>query len=146
MERLTGIGKVAATVGGTAWTVKSLAIIAMNGHFQPIEGVLYFLGVGGILVGAFGLSAFIAQRISGATRWLIFVATLVVAVIVTSLASSFIQEAVADSYTGDNVGIEEEIGILTPGVIWLAIGLFLLFSTRGEPQEPISKEDGRVPL
>ena len=53
-----------------------------------------------------------------------------VALVVTALASSFIQSAVADAYTGNNVGIEEEIGILVPGVIWLAIGIFLVAATR----------------
>ena len=124
------VGKIAATVGGVAWTVKAGAIIAMDGHFQPIEGVLYFIGVGGIFVGAFGLAAFAAARFSGAVRWIVFVVALAVALFVTAVASSFIQEMVADSYTGTNVGIEEEIGILTPGVIWLIIGLFLLMASR----------------
>ncbi|HEX2240411.1 MAG TPA: hypothetical protein VHJ82_04650, partial [Actinomycetota bacterium] len=130
MHNLIQIGKLAAVVGGGAWTVKSLAIIAMNRHFQPLEGVLYFLGVGGIVVGAVGLSAFVAVRWAGAQRWVGFVVVLVAAVFITSLASSFIQTAVADAYSGDNVGIEEEMGILTPGLIWLAVGLFLLAVTR----------------
>lgn len=139
MQQLVGIGKIAAAVGGAAWTLKSGLIIAMNEHFQPIEGVLYFLGVGGILVGALGLAAYVAARASGAMRWFLFLVTLVVAVIVTAIASSFIQEAVADSYTGNNVGVEEEIGILTPGVIWLAIGVFLLIATRRRPTLPGDK-------
>ena len=130
MDRLVRIGTLAATAGGAAWTIKSLAIILMNAHFQPLEGVLYFLGVGGMLVGALGFSAFIARRWSGAARWLAFVVTAGVALVVTALASSFIQSAVADAYTGSNVGIEEEIGILVPGVIWLAIGIFLVAATR----------------
>src|SRR5687768_11050221 len=130
MQRLIDIGKVAATVGGAAWTVKAGAIIAMDGHFQPLEGVLYFLGVGGMFVGAFGLSAFIAIRASGVARWVFFVATLAASLVITALASSFIQEKVADSYTGSNVGIEEEIGILVPGILWLVIGLFMLAATK----------------
>ena len=130
MDRIITVGKFAATVGGAAWTVKAGAIIAMNDHFQPIEGVLYFLGVGGIFVGAFGLAAFAAVRISGPARWAVFVVVLAAAIVVTAIASSFLQEMVADSYTGTNVGIEEEIGILTPGVIWLLVGLFLLMATR----------------
>lgn len=140
MERLIGIGKIAATVGGAAWTVKSLAIIAMNDHFQPIEGVLYFIGVGGILIGALGLAAFFGVRGSGAARWLIFVVVLGVSMVITATASSFIQETVGDSYTGTNVGIEEEIGILTPGVIWLAIGAFLLVATKTSgPDRPTAE-------
>ena len=130
MMGLIGIGRWAATVGGAAWTVKSLAIIMLNDHFQPIEGVLYFLGVGGILLGALGLGAFFAARRTGAASWLTFVIVIAVAVIVTALASSYIQETVSDSYTGNNVGIEEEMGILTPGVIWLAAGIFLFRATR----------------
>jgi len=130
MTKLAEIGKIAATIGGAAWTVKSLAIIAMNDHFQPIEGVLYFLGVGGLLVGALGLGAFVAARWTGAARWVGFVAVVAVAVIVTSVASSVVQTSVADAYTGGNVGIEEEMGILTPGVIWLAIGVYLFAAAR----------------
>lgn len=129
MERLIRIGKIAAVVGGGAWTVKSLLIIIMNDHFQPMEGILYFLGVGGIFVGAFGLAAFFAARRQGMARWLTFLVVLGVAVVVTALASSFVQETVADSYEGGNVGIEEEMGILTPGLIWLAIGAYLLAAT-----------------
>lgn len=131
MEGLIQFGKMAATAGGAAWSVKSLVIIVMNDHFQPLEGVLYFIGVGGILVGALGLSAFVAARWSGIQRWIGFVVVLAVAVVVTSIASSFIQNAVGDAYTGTNVGIEEEIGILTPGVIWLFVGIYLLAATRG---------------
>ena len=130
------VGKLAAVVGGGAWTIKSLVIIAMNGHFQPLEGVLYFLGVGGILIGAFALAGFVAARWTGMCRWVAFVATLVMSVVVTSAASSFLQNAIADAYTGNNVGIEEEIGILTPGVIWLGIGVFLLMATRHVPTKP----------
>src|SRR5688572_13409177 len=115
MEKLIDIGKVAATIGGAAWTLKSGLIIAMNDHFQPMEGVLYFLGVGGMLVGAFGLAAYVAMRADGAARWLLFIVALAASLVITALASSFIQELVADSYTGNNVGIEEEIGILVPG-------------------------------
>lgn len=49
----------------------------------------------------------------------------------TSVVSSVIQNAVGGAYTGTNVGVEEEIGILTPGIIWLLIGLFLVGATRG---------------
>ena len=132
MGRVLQVGKVAALVGGIAWTVKSLVIIALNAHFQPMEGVLYFIGVGGILVGAFGLGAFLARRWSGALRWVVFAATVFIAAVVTSWISSLIQEAVANAYTGDNVGLEDEIGILVPGLIWLAVGLFLLSATRNE--------------
>ena len=132
MERLIDIGKKAALIGGAAWTAKSLLIIAMNDHFQPIEGVLYFLGVGGIFVGALGLAAFFGAKASGASRWLFFLIALAAAVVVTALASSFIQETVADSYTGNNVGIEEEIGILTPGLIWLVLGIYLMVATRSK--------------
>ena len=131
MQHVITVGKWAATIGGAAWTVKAGAIIAMNGHFQPLEGVLYFIGVGGIFIGAFGLAAFFAMRSAGAMRWVTFVVAFAVAVAVTWFASSFIQDAVVDSYTGNNVGIKDEIGILVPGVIWLAIGLFLLRAARG---------------
>jgi len=128
MERLAAWGKILALVGGAAWTIKSLVIILMNGHFQPIEGVLYFIGVGGIVLGAIGLGAFVARRWSGAARWIGFVAVLAVAIVITAVASSFVQTAVADSYSGNNVGIEEEMGILTPGIIWLLIGLWMIMA------------------
>lgn len=130
MDRLLQIGKIAALVGGVAWTVKALVIIVRSANFQPLEGVLYFAGVGGILIGAFGLAAFVARRWDGAKRWIGFVVVLVGAAVVTSMVSSVIQNAVGDAYSGTNVGLEEEIGILTPGVLWLLIGLFLVGATR----------------
>jgi len=136
MTKLAEIGKIAATVGGAAWTVKSLVIIALDGNFQPFEGILYFIGVGGLLVGALGLGAFVAARWTGAARWVGFVAVVAVAVIVTSVASSVVQTSVADAYSGGNVGIEEEMGILTPGVIWLAIGLYLFAAARRQESDP----------
>lgn len=136
MEQLARIGKVAALVGGVAWTVKSLTIIALNDHFQPIEGVLYFLGVGGILIGALGLGAYVARRWTGVQRGLAFAITVVLAALVTSVVSSFIQNAVGDAYRGNNVGLEDEIGILVPGLIWLATGLFLLRATRDVGHAP----------
>ena len=139
MEGLLRVGRIAATVGGVAWTVKSLVIIALNDNFQPIEGVLYFVGVGGILVGALGLGAYVASRWTGPARWVGFLAVVIVAAVVTSVVSSALQTAVADAYTGGNVGVEEEIGILTPGVIWLVVGLYLLRATgrgRGEQTAP----------
>lgn len=60
-----------------------------------------------------------------------FAVVLVGAAVVTSVVSSVIQNAVGGAYTGTNVGVEEEIGILTPGIIWLLIGLFLVGATRG---------------
>lgn len=141
MDGLIKLGRIAGTIGGAAWTIKSLIIIAIDGKFQPFEGILFFLGIAGILLGALGLGAFIAQRATGAARWIYFVVTLVVAIVVTSLASSFIQNAVGDSYTGTNLGIEEEMGILTPGVIWLAVGLYLLMATRSaraDAEEPLA--------
>lgn len=130
MDRLTSIGKVLATIGGASWTVKSGAIILMNDHFQPVEGVLYFLGVGGLIVGAMGFAAFVARRWSGPVRWVGFILLTAAALTVTGLASSLVQTAVADSYTGSNVGIEEEMGILTPGVIWLTLGFYMIAATR----------------
>jgi hypothetical protein len=134
--RIAQVGRVAALVGGLAWTIKAGLIILMNAHFQPVEGVLYFIGVGGILIGAFGLAAFIGLRWTGVARWIVFAVAIAAALFITSFASGSIQTVVADAYTGNNVGIEEEIGILVPGVIWLAVGLFLWRSSRaGEARQ-----------
>lgn len=130
MERLTTIGKILAAIGGAAWTVKSGLIILMNDHFQPFEGVLYFIGVGGLAIGALGFAAFFARRWEGLRRWIGYILVAAVALAVTAVASSFIQSAVAGRYTGTNVGIEEEMGILTPGVLWLLTGLYMIIATR----------------
>lgn len=128
MNRMFSTGKVLALIGGAAWTIKSMLIILMNNHFQPIEGVLYFIGVGGIVIGAFGFGAFFARRWNGAARWIGFVLMVAVAIVITAVASSVVQNAVAGSYSGSNVGLEEEMGILAPGIVWLIIGLLLLMA------------------
>src|SRR5687767_13512793 len=130
MDRLTNLGKVLATIGGAAWTVKSLVIISMNDHFQPIEGVLYFIGVGGIAIGALGLAAFLARRWNGPARWIGYILVAAATLALTAVASSFVQNLVAGWYTGPNVGIEDEVGILTPGLLWLIVGLYMILATR----------------
>lgn len=138
MDQVVRIGKVLATVGGGAWTVKSGLIILMNAHFQPVEGVLYFVGVAGLFIGSLGFAAFVSRRWRGSARWIGFVVVLAVALVATSGMSSFVQTAVADMYTGNNVGIEEEIGILIPGLIWLVLGLYMVMATR--PRDHISSK------
>jgi hypothetical protein len=128
MNRLVGLGKVFAVIGGLAWTVKSGIIIIMNDHFQPVEGVLYFIGVGGIVLGALGFGAFVARRWDGAARWIAFVLALAISIVITAVAVSVVQNVVGDFYSGGNVGIEEEMGIITPGVLWLLIGLVMMMS------------------
>lgn len=126
MDQIIRVGKFLATIGGAAWTVKSGLIILMNDHFQPLEGVLYFVGVAGLVIGSLGFAAFISRRWFGAARWIGFVVVLAVALTLTGVMSSLVQTAVADIYTGHNVGIEEEMGILTPGLIWLILGLYMV--------------------
>ena len=130
VNRLVDVGKILGTVGGAAWTVKSGSIILMNSHFQPMEGVLYFIGVGGIFLGAIGFGAFVARRWTGAARWIGLIVVAAVALTLTALAATYVQTAVADSYAGGNVGIEEEMGILTPGIIWLILGIYMMMATR----------------
>ena len=136
MDQVVRVGKIVATVGGAAWTLKSGLIMLMNSHFQPAEGILYFIGVGGLVIGALGFAAFVARRWSGAARWIGFVVVLAVALAVTGFMSSFVQTAVADVYAGTNVGIEEEMGILTPGVLWLIVGLYMVVATRSRDDAP----------
>lgn len=126
MDQIVRVGKFLATIGGAAWTVKAGLIILMNDHFQPVEGVLYFVGVAGLVIGSLGFAAFISRRWFGIARWVGFVVVLAVALTLTGVMSSLVQTAVADLYTGQNVGIEEEMGILTPGLIWLILGLYML--------------------
>ncbi len=129
MKRFVSIGAALALAGGAAWSVKAGLIILMNDHFQPMEGVLYFMGVGGILVGAFAFGAFIAGRWSGAMFWLGLIIVTGLALSLTAVASSILQTAVRSAYTGSNVGMQDEIGILVPGLIWLSLGTLMV--TRG---------------
>lgn len=136
MDQGVKVGKVLAIVGGGAWTLKSGLIILMNDHFQPMEGLLYFVGVAGLVIGSLGFAAFVSRRWRGAARWIGFVVVLGVVLAVTGVMSSFVQTAVADLYAGQNVGIEEEMGILTPGLTWLILGFYMVMATR--PPDDIS--------
>jgi hypothetical protein len=114
-------GAIAAIVGGTIWVVKFAVITARDDGFEPLEGLFYFAGLIGIVLGSLGLAAFVAARQRGWLRTVTFVVVLVVAFGLSILLGDTVQSAIES----DNQGIDEEPGILAVAVLWLGIGIAL---------------------
>jgi hypothetical protein len=114
---------IAAGLGGLLWTVKALVITANDGSFDPLEGVFFIGGLLALLAAAVLVGAHLTRRLSLAAR---IPATLAAAL--GLVAASLVLEAlgkglVAAVASGDNLGLEEEGGILACGVAWLTLAI-----------------------
>jgi hypothetical protein len=114
---------VVAAAGGLLWTVKALVITARDSSFGLLENVAFLGGLGGVLAACVLVAASLARRLTGPRRaaatalgaFALFAATLAL----ESLGKGVISAAAS----GDNLGLEEESGILACGVAWLLVGL-----------------------
>ena len=114
---------LAAGLGGALWTVKALVITANDGSFDPLEGVFFIGGLLALLAACVLVALSLARRQRGARRVAIAVAGPLVLVAATLVLESAGKELVAALAPGDNVGLEEEGGILTCGLAWLTLAV-----------------------
>jgi hypothetical protein len=112
-------GALAALAGGTAWIVKFAIITTRDGHFQPVEAVVYIGGLVAILIGVVGLASAVAARFRAWVRPVSFLVVFVVALAISFFLLETVQ-GLADG-TG-NEGLDEELGVLAVGVLWVAVG------------------------
>lgn len=110
-----------AGLGGLLWTVKATVITLNDGSFQPLEGVFFLGGLVALLVAAALVAHALTRRLGGPVR----AAATVIATIGLLAATVLLEQvgvaAVSSVASGDNVGLEEEGGILLCGIAWLAL-------------------------
>jgi len=112
---------LAAGLGGALWTAKVAGLVATDGSFGALEGIA-FLGGLAALVGACVLLALdLGRRLRGFAR----AAATVLATVGLVVASVAIENVgvglIGGAYTGGNVAIEDEGGILLCGLAWLTV-------------------------
>ena len=123
MSSLTRTATLAAGLGGLLWLVKALVITARDGSFDPLESAVF---IGGLLtlVAATILWSFAASRhFRGAARVAVMIAGVPVLVSLTLLVEQIGKTLVAGIAPGDNLGLEQEGGILLAALAWLAVAL-----------------------
>jgi hypothetical protein len=112
---------IAAGLGGLLWTVKALVITANDGSFGTLENICF---IGGLL--ALVAAAVLAGIDTGRSRRGLVGAAAGIATCLGLVAATLLLEqlgkgAVSALATGDNLGLEEEGGILVCGLAWMAL-------------------------
>jgi hypothetical protein len=112
-----------AGLGGLLWTVKALVITARDGSFDPLEGVFFIGGLLLLTIAAVLVASHVAgRRFRGIARVILTVGG-AVALIAGTLLIESIGKALIGLAPGDNLGLEEEGGILACGLAWLALAI-----------------------
>ena len=123
-DRVLHTTALIAAAGGAAWLVKFALILATSGETTsggPVA-VFYFLGVLLLMVGAATVTL---RLVPPASRVLTVIAALAAPVV--AFASFVVLESIAKAVVGD-AGAEwlnDEVGILLTGLVWLAAGALL---------------------
>jgi hypothetical protein len=139
-------------VGGVAWLLKLWVIVATDGRVVATGAAGAFfdlLGFYSLLVGSTGLGVRLMAKQDTAMRGVGAVASLAAFFLSFSLFS-------AVGYTALDVGgavigvslpsyLLEEAGIFISAVVWLAIGLALLFGSVREPRKVVLPQAERPP-
>ena len=122
LERLVLWGSFGAIVGGAILVVKFAVITARDGSFEPLESLVFFAGLIGILVGALGFAALLTGRVSGWHRLVVFPLAFALPILLgVIVGDGLIRPAIGTA----NQGLDEESGILFAGLLWIAIGILL---------------------
>ena len=113
----------AAATGGVLWTVKALAITVNDGSVQPAEGVLFLGGLAALLVACALVAAHLARNLRTAARVAATAGGFVALCAITVMLEAVGNGVIGGLATGDNVGLEEEGGILLAGLAWTALAV-----------------------
>lgn len=124
-NRWITITAIAAAAGGIAWLSKLAVIAATDGRVTDTGAAAVFFLLGAVLL-AGGAGCVTLRLLRRQSRWTT-VAALLSAPIVF-FASFALLDSVAKAVVGDAgpAWLEDEVGILATGAVWLAIGLTLL--------------------
>jgi hypothetical protein len=131
MNSLSRLTILAAGLGGLLWTVKALVITANDGSFDPLEGVFFIGGLLALLSAAMLLAADVTRRLGGVRRAGAAIAVAAAAIAATLMLEVLGKNAVAALASGDNVGLEQEGGILCCGLAWLALAAWSAVGASG---------------
>jgi hypothetical protein len=126
MLNLSRTAILAAGLGGAAWTVKALVITARDDSFGLLESILFVGGLVLLLLAA----VLVARDVAGRRGTLAVTGLAVVLVAITFVASEQVQPLVRELASGDNLGLEQEGGILFAGVAWLLLAVAAAMSRR----------------
>jgi hypothetical protein len=121
MLTTTRIASTVAGLGGLLWTVKALVITARDGHFDPLESVVFIGGLLSLLAASVLVAVLLTARRRGLAR---AAATAVASagLVAGTLVITFAGQALVAAVTpGANTGLEEEGGILLAGLAWLVV-------------------------
>jgi hypothetical protein len=121
MKTLSRTTILAAGLGGLLWTVKALVITANDGSFDPLESVFFIGGLLSLVATSVLLGVDLSRGRRGIRRAGATIAVAVAAVTATLVLEGLGKSAVAALASGNNLGLEEEGGILCCGLAWLAL-------------------------
>jgi uncharacterized membrane protein len=121
MTNLTRSATIAAAAGGSLWTFKALVITARDGSFDPLESVVFIGGLLCILTATVLFAIVLSRRARGVARVGVGIAAGVGLFTLALLTEFAGKELVAGLASGNNLGLEEEGGILCVGLLWLAL-------------------------
>ena len=114
---------LAAGLGGLLWTVKAVVITANDGSFDPLESAFFIGGLLTLLAAAVLVGARLTGGLRLAARIPATVAAALGLVVASLLLESLGKGAIAAVASGDNVGLEQEGGILACGLAWLTLAV-----------------------
>jgi hypothetical protein len=123
MTSLPRLALLAAGLGGLLWTVKALVITANDGSFDPLEGVFFIGGLLALVAAAFLVGAHLTRRMRLAARIPATIAAAFALVGASLLLEQIGKNVIAALASGDNLGLEQEGGILACGLAWLILAV-----------------------
>jgi hypothetical protein len=130
MNTLSRITILAAGLGGLLWTVKALTITANDGSFDPLENVFFIGGLLSLVAASVLLALDVTRGLRGIRRAGAAIGAAVAAVAASLVLEGLGKSAVAALASGNNLGLEEEGGILCCGLAWLALAAWSAIGRR----------------
>ena len=113
MEAIPRFTVAAAAIGGTAWIIKTVTITVRDAYFEPLESVIFFVGLVGIVSALVSLGWHLAAGRSVLVRVAASLGVLIAVIAVASLIAAF----VGSLYNGSNIGLEGEVPLFVMGVV-----------------------------
>jgi hypothetical protein len=134
-NRWITITAAAATAGGLAWLSKLAVIAVTDGRVEDTGAASAFFLLGAVLL-AVGAGCVTLRLLRPRARWTTVAAVLPAPIVF--FVSFIVLESLAKAAVGDAgpAWLEEEVGILATGAVWLATGLTLLRGSYTQAEAP----------